>query len=309
MRAAWMWVWASWAVVATAAEPVVSVPLAASNRGHPMIELHARDGSAIWCVVDTGAMAGVASERLIQSLGADASRLDSVQTMGVKGPVQVERFELTALTLGTLALPPMRFVQQELKGLSGPDGQEACVIGQALLTPYAVEFDGIGQRLQLWPPEAAKDWPEQHAAERTDFSSPLAAFPVHRTDLDKGQIHWVLDTGAPVTTLNPEAAAALGVDVKTAPVLRTSERRGLDGAPRQVPSYAIPPTTIYAGLRPQREVEVTELPVLPTLTGAAEGQPGGLIGADILRGQRLLIDYAGKAIWVATAVKDAPTTP
>lgn len=305
MRAAWMWVWASWAVAASAAEPVVSVPIESSNRGHPMVELHARDGSAIWCVVDTGAMAGVASEQLIQSLGADATRLDSVQTMGVKGPVQVERFELAGLTLGTLALPPMRFVQQELKGLSGPDGKDACVIGQALLTPYAVEFNGIEQRLLLWPPEVAKDWPQEHAAGRTGFTSPLAAFPVHRTAIAESQIHWVLDTGAPMTTLNPQAAAALGVDLKTAPVLRTSERRGLDGEPRQVPSYAIPPTTIYAGLRAQTEVEVTDLPVLNAL-GATQGQPGGLVGADILRGQRLLIDYAGKAIWVAKATHPAP---
>jgi predicted aspartyl protease len=276
--------------------PILDVPMLQSNKGHPLIEIEFPGAGTVDCVVDTGAMAGVAPKAVLAAVGDHGEMLPSVSAIGANGSISVERIRVSDLHIGAMALPPMTFVQRDLDGLTGPSGQTACVIGQPLLTPYAAEFDGVDQRFRLWSKDDAPTWVAQHRALSTDIQHPMAAFPLHQTPWGDGSILWVLDTGAPFTSINPAARSALGLD--QAPAVRQVTRRGLDGSPKEQPVIGIPPARLYAGLREQTEVEVADLPVLMAL-GIAQDQPGGLIGADIIAGQRLLIDYQGKSVWVA----------
>lgn len=276
--------------------PMLDVPMLQSNKGHPLIEIEFPGAGTIDCVVDTGAMAGVAPKAVLAAVGDHGEMLPSVSATGANGSISVERIRVSGMHIGAMELPPMTFVQRDLDGLTGPGGQTACVIGQPLLTPYAPEFDGVEQRFRLWSTDAVPTWVARHQALSTDIQHPLASFPVHQTVWGGGSIRWVLDTGAPFTSINPAARTALGLD--QAPALRQVTRRGLDGSPKEQPVIAIPPVRLYAGLREQTEVEVGVLPVLMAL-GIAQDQPGGLIGADIIAGQRLLIDYQAKQVWVA----------
>jgi predicted aspartyl protease len=288
------------ALLAAVGQPLLDVPLLRSNKGHAMVEIEFGPALKVECVVDTGAMSGVAPASVIDALGARAEALPSVNASGANGSITVERFRVSGLRLARLDLPPMIFVKRDLDGLSGPSGNAACVIGQPLLTPYAVELDGMQQRFRLWDAAGAVQWAVDQHAQSSAFSTPLAAFPVHDGLWGDGQIRWVLDTGAAATAINRAALAAAGL--ADAPALRVVERRGLDGHRVEQPVVAIVPTQLYAGLRPQTEVEVGDLPVLAAL-GIGADQPGGLIGADIIAGQRLLIDYQTHSLLVAAAAE------
>lgn len=281
--------------------PVLDVPMLKSNKGHPVIEVQFPGDQRVECVVDTGASAGVASEAVLVKAGAGAEALSVLSVEGANGNVEVKRYRVSGLRIETLALPPMIFVQRDLIGLTGPSGQGGCVIGQSLLTPYAPEFDGVQQHFRLWSSDDVPDWTVRNAAQPTSFESPVAAFPVHVSAWGSDSIRWVLDTGAPMTSINHAARSAMGLD--SVMPLRTVERRGLDGQPVQQPVIAIPSTEIYAGLRRQTEVEVGDLPVLAAL-GISSAQAGGLIGADIISGQRLLVDYRTKQVWVAVTAQN-----
>ena len=283
------------AVASDRVMPALDVPMLQSNKGHPLIEVNFPGAGMVDCVVDTGAMAGVAPKAVLAALGEFGEAMPEVSATGANGSVSVERVRVSGLRVADLELPAMTFVQRDLDGLTGPRGETACVIGQPLLTPYAVEFDGVEQRFRLWPKDSVADWSARHRAQSTDFLQPLAAFPVHQTSWSEGSIRWVLDTGAPLTSINAAARSAMGLG-QEAP-LRLVTRRGLDGLSKEQPVISIPPTLIYAGLRKQTEVEVGDLTVLMVL-GVGPDQAGGLVGADIIAGQRLLIDYQGKQIWV-----------
>lgn len=281
--------------------PVLDVPMLKSNKGHPVVEVRFPGDQRVECVVDTGASAGVASEAVLVRAAADAEALPVLSVEGANGSVEVKRFRVSGLRIAELALPPMIFVQRDLVGLTGPSGKTACVIGQSLLTPYAPEFDGVEQRFRLWASDDVSDWTVRNTAQPTSFESPVAAFPVHVSAWGQDSIRWVLDTGAPMTSINYAARSAMGLD--SAQPVRTVERRGLDGQPVQQPVIVIPPTEIYAGLRRQTEVEVGDLPVLAAL-GIGGAQAGGLIGADIISGQRLLVDYRTNRVWVAVSIEN-----
>ncbi len=251
---------------------VLEVPLHTAPGGQPAIDLQDAQGGKISCLVDSGAMQAVLSPTLMRAQSARS--LGEVHATGAGGSVLLQSRQIEGWRLGPRTLPPFAALQMDL------GAQTPCVLGLSALASPRIELDLVDGRLRAAPnlPELAMQLPYVPIQGFIQLSLP---FP------GGGRATLILDTGSGTTVLNRAAGRALGLDPSRP--ANWMDRRGLDGRVRRHRVHGLAGLPLLPGGSALTRVEIAELPVLGSL-GVRADAPGGLLGADVLRARRVLID-------------------
>lgn len=251
----------------------LEVPVQRATGGQPLVEATTGDGRKVPCLFDTGATHAVLAPTL-PDRGRDRPR-GEMAASGAGGSGYFTAWGIRGWRLGTQALPEFSALVADL-GAATP-----CVFGPAALGESTLELDLVQNRLRAGrfvtaPAGAAPTFDAVQGFIRLRLPFPAG-----------GTATWILDTGAGTSVLNRRAAALLGLDPQRPSTW--AERRGLDGGLRRHRVHAVSALSLLPGGAGLERVEVAELPVLERL-GVDRREPGGLLGADVLAGHRLLLD-------------------
>lgn len=288
------------ALVATAPEAVraqsgaVALPLEFSDAGNPLIPLHVNGKGPFWFIFDTGASSSTILPPLLLHVPlARAAQADrTVTTAGGRGS-DTEFFRIDSLRYGPLSAQNVDaplFKQptsksHELSGVAGVD----------IVRAHAVEFDLPASMMRRHAPAftGGAGWTQI----RSRYDEKSGAFFVElRVDSIVGE--GLIDTGAQHTVLGPSFTRALGWTDSTSGVRRVGSVSGSEG--NAIPIHMVAGKQFWFGPQalPAGPALFADLQIFQSVSSI--GLPVAIIGMDILRRQRFLIDYPSRSVWLYT---------
>ena len=246
----------------------------------PIVTAHINGGTADF-LFDTGAERSIMTAAAAKRLGVAAHfeyarRMRSLGTAVAGGDARLSSFNLGGMPLsnfsilvGAVALPPIG--GKPIDGLLGAD----------FLGDYEVELDLPHRRITLFTPPpcpmTAPPWGGSYATIDANRSlHDRLFFPVR---LDGHQLSALIDTGAQLTTLDAELAAAVGVTGAALARDPVTTLRGAAAEPVNSRAHR------FAELQIDGEV-LRDQTILVTRLGLQDADL--VLGADILRWQRVL---------------------
>lgn len=250
------------------------------------------NGAAATFLLDTGAERTILTAAAAKRLGVEphyeyARRMRSLNSAVASGDAMLHSFDLGGMVLsdfrvlvGSVSLPAL--AGRPLDGLLGAD----------FLTGFEVDLDLAHRRVILYaPPPCAlagpAGWGEPYATIKANLSlHDRLFFPV---SLNGRALAALIDTGAQLTALDADSAAALGV---AAPSLARDPVANLRGAAAEVvKSHA------HRFARLDIDGEALRDPVI-VVTRLGLQDADLVLGADFLRWQRVWLSYRSHQIFL-----------
>ena len=164
------------------------------------------------------------------------------------------------------------------------------VAGIDILRGYAVEFDFKARTIRLHDGfRGGRGWVRLP----TRFNASNYAFVPYSIDGVGGEAF--IDTGATSTVLNATFVKALGLDPNGKDARKVGFIGGVEGA--RIPLYVTPAYRQALGpvRLPHRGANFADLPIFARLS--PPGTRAAILGADVLRAQRFVVDYPGRSVW------------
>ncbi len=256
----------------------------------PIVTVRINGGAAEF-LFDTGAERSIITAAAAARLGVDvhyeyARQMRSLGTAVSGGDAWLRSFDPggIALTNFKILVGPVSLPLVEGKPIDG-------LLGADFLSDYEVDLDLAYRRIVLYSPPhcaiAVPAWSSTYAAIEANRSlHDRLFFPVR---LDGHALAALIDTGAQLTTLDAESAAAVGV---TAAVLARDPVTTLRGAAAEaVRSWA----HRFTELQIDGEL-LRDQTIMVTRLGLQDADL--VLGADFLRWQRVWISYATHRIFL-----------
>lgn len=249
------------------------------------------NGAAAEFLFDTGAERSIITAAAAARLGVDvhyeyARQMRSLGTAVSGGDAWLRSFDPggIALTNFRILVGPVSLPSVEGKPIDG-------LLGADFLSDYEVDLDLAHRRIILYSPPhcaiAVPAWSGTYATIKANRSlHDRLFFPVR---LDEHTLAALIDTGAQLTTLDAESAAAVGV---TAAMLAREPVTTLRGAAAEaVRSWA----HRFAELQIDGEL-LRDQTIMVTRLGLQDANL--VLGADFLRWQRVWLSYATHRIFL-----------
>lgn len=268
--------------------PLAQMPMQLSDAGIPVIPAQVNKQGPFWFLLDTGATGTTIRPPLVQALSLPrmAAQVTGLQSMG--GTLSADLFRVDSIHYGPLEArnilspsferPTMR--SHPLMGVAGID----------ILRAHAVEFDFKAKTIRMHQGfRGGRGWTPLP----TRFGPGGYAFVPYEVGGVLGEAF--IDTGATSTILNAAFVKALGLSTGAPDVKDIGFIGGVEGA--RIPLYrsAKLKQRLGAARLPDRPVQFADLPIFARLS--PEGSRTAILGADILRAQRFVVDYPAKSVW------------
>lgn len=274
----------------------VVVPLI--QRGdHHFVDVRVAGGPPRRFLVDTGAGMTALSLELAAEASVDPG--DSLEIVGLGGGTVARSALLPPLSVGGFVVRDVHGLVLDLAELRrGFGGALDGILGFSALARYAVTFDFIAGTLEL-----AENGPA-HAAggggARVPFSM-VGGQVIIPVRIDEGEeVSFLVDSGAWRTFLPPEWGERL--DIPAERRLPGVPSSGADGRPIEAEALRVNRLSIGTLVVPRPIV------LVPAVSGTAGGaawslvtRARGVLGADILRGFRVTIDFPRQELILVTA--------
>jgi predicted aspartyl protease len=268
--------------------PLAQMPMQMSDTGVPVIPAQVNRQGPFWFLLDTGATATTIRPPLVQSLNLPkmAAQVTGLQSMG--GTLSADLFRLDSIHYGPL----------EARNVLSPSFERPIlrshpvmgVAGIDILRAHAVEFDFKANAIRMHQGfRGGRGWVQLP----TRFGPGGYAFVPYEVGGVLGEAF--IDTGATSTILNGAFVMALGLSTESAGVKNVGFIGGVEGA--RIPLYrsAAYRQTLGRARLPERAIQFADLPIFARLSPA--GTRTAILGADMLRKQRFVMDYPGKSVW------------
>ena len=253
------------------------------------------NGTPVQTLLDSGAQSSVIDRGLAARLGLHLSVIPPVVALGVSGRPQLGRTTALDVGLGALRLG-LRAAVLELHAISAASGLPfGLILGQDVLTALVADIDFPGRRLSL------------HGPARYQLPADAVSTPARRhgrellvpVTIERSALELVLDTGA-------SGAISLAADVAEAAGL-------LAGRP-----VGHAPSISFGGLSQNRFVSARALtfagrsyadtPVQIYAARAGGKIPRGLLGVELLKPYRVILDQGGGRLHLAPNGGPGPKT-
>ena len=258
----------------------------------PIVTLFA-NGAAVILLLDTGAQTTILTPAAAQRIGAQRPRIEFERQMrGIAGSLPTGEAELRSFSIGGVAIPWRRVRVGQL-GVANAfaipiDG----VLGADSLSSFDVDLDLPGHRMVLYQRQtcagAAPAWTEpydQIAASRS--LGDHLFFPVQ---LDGRRLAAFIDTGAQLTVLSSQAAAALGL---TAPVLALDRAILVHGAAaEELNAHVHRFARLGIGTEVVRNLDIA-------VTNLRLSDADLVLGVDFLKSRRMWMSYGSQQIFLS----------
>jgi predicted aspartyl protease len=290
--------------LAAACPGIAAVPLSFASTGHPTVPAMVGGEGPFPFVFDTGAEGTAVYSAFAKARGLAPLRGEAETVQGQTGTASVDIVRLPTLSVDGRSVA-------DLKAVVLPDRADGAslpgIVGLDLMGTYAVEFDTPAGRVALHP---AGTTPRaigargMKATKAVRLAGGLLGLPV---TINGARGIAVLDTGARDTRINWRFARAAGLRpdspglqddgaIQGATNKAVTARRGIVG------------TVELGGIRRTRvSARVVDLPVFEAF-GVAD-RPAMILGMDLLRDTRLLIDFPAATVWMARARATAAAAP
>lgn len=266
------------------------IPFRLVGGDQPLIVVAARvqGFEPVQCALDTGASHCMLMPDIAATLGV---RADNVrEAAGAGGPIEVRIGFADSIALGeAVAYDVPLVITDELKHIGAKIGYPLeGIIGHSFLGSYRLTLDYREQTLDLASPEEAEDRRPAHA----DFefqlahpSKPLVMIPVR---VGRHSARFALDTGASVTVISPELAHRCDLETIDMPNLT-------GGGGTIAASAGVIRELAIAALKVAR-VRVAVADFLEVLSRAMGTQIDGILGTNVLREFRVMVDYPRRRV-------------
>jgi hypothetical protein len=253
------------------------------------------DGMATPFLVDTGAERSMLFADAVKRLNVPRDEWAATATRGVGGIVELPNADPRSLTLGGIPLRRRTVAADNTLtvGIAGP-GPADGLLGQDLLSPFDLDFDGVHDTLGLYAAASCLD------PAALPWTGPRAAIPVERVfrnvllipvTVDGYVLQALIDSGAGTSLVTITGMAKLGLTDASLAADPSREARGI--GPRAVT------------IRLHRFGRVAVGPQIftdqPLWVGPARLAPSidMLLGADWLRGRRVWFSFAANTVVVS----------
>jgi predicted aspartyl protease len=255
------------------------------------VSVDGREGQRF--IIDTAAESSAVARSLAERLAPDATRLGRVRVMGVGGARLLPTLDLLSLEVADVELSGVRAVVID-DALLGDDRDG--LLGNDVLRRFDVEIDVPAERIRLLPLDAAV--PLRVALPMT---SPRAGFVAFDATLAGRPVRAILDTGAPTSVINWQAAALAGVTPQSPGVReRRGGTTGLDGLPTVTHAHAFDRLSFGSTTFPATELLIADLPLFE-VAGTA-GEAAMIVGVDLLERCAVVIGYSTRTLYVCDGV-------
>ncbi len=273
------------APLAAAEESSVDIPFTLQEGGNIVVSVTV-NGRPARFLVDSGASATVLAPGPAAAAGVSAH--GAVETEGGGGHVSGVRAGLLAsLVVGGWELRQLSVAVMKLGVAGDYDG----VLGNDVLHQRLVEIDFPHARLRLHPQGPALRQSFARTMTRLPATTTLESLMVVQVDLDrKGAIPAVVDLGATSSVVNTRAGAG-------AKVLGHGQAAGIDGAPIPADLCAFQSLALGAVRQDAPQLVVADMPVFASF--GLMDRPAMILGLDVLRSMVVVIDYGGRAVYLA----------
>ncbi len=250
-------------------------------------------------IVDTAAGGTVSSPTTRDALGFTEKDGTLVDVVGAGGEVKYQALEVPDFNIGGYSRSNFGALVIDLSRFKKRPGQPyAGIIGNNFLSDFDVEVNLPASRFRLYPHD--KDGRASSPALDERLSVPNEAadkgFIVLKVLIEGKPVTAILDTGAPTSVLNWNAANQAGVTMQTKDLRR--REKGTGGLCAQVTdTYLYRFKRVKAGRTSFKvgEVRIADLPIFKTL-GLGD-KPAMLFGLDMLKDHVLFVSYSTKKLY------------
>ncbi len=261
----------------------------------PIVTVFA-NGAALTLLLDTGAQTTILTPAAAQRIGAQRPRIESQREMsGIAGSLQTGEVELRSFSIGGVAIPWRRARVAQLSVANAFAVPIDGVLGADSLSSFDVDLDLADHDMVLYRSQtcagAVPAWtqPYDRVAAGRSFSDHL----IFRVQLDGRWITAFIDTGAQLTVLSAQAAAALGL---TALVLERDPIILVHGAAAEelgarVHRFA----QLWVGTELIRNLEIA-------VTDLRLGDAALVLGVDFLKWRRMWMSYGSRQIFLSRRI-------
>lgn len=282
-------------------EPLVELPLEQLRSGHLIAPL-VIGGEELVFILDTGASTSVVTPATQARLGWKDEDGTPVSAQGANGEVSdVRVFSVDQASMGPRTYENLGVAVMDLSHLEAKlDRKIAGILGKNFLSRHELEVDFAHDAVLLHPPgSVAEGKVDLEGLKSVSYDSFRAGLIRIEVGLDGGETFpAVLDLGAARSVVNVRAAEAAGK--RRGKGLRKAPEAllGADGRPLPALLGTFEHVTVGSVSFDQPELHVADLGVFATL-GIQDG-PAMVLGLDLLRGRRLVIDYSGKQLYLSS---------
>lgn len=264
-----------------------------SRGGSPLVSVQVNGQGPFLFLLDTGASGSSIRAPLLEALALPLLEPGTDGWQTLSGTVRADAYAVDSLQLGPLVVRNFRaplFTRPDMRplvlhGIAGAD----------LLKSHVIAFDFVSKRLRASPSPfvQGKGW----EAVPVRFNALGYAFVEFRIGTVTGA--GVLDTGADSTLLNPAFAKALGWNrYDRAYAEPRAVIQGAGGA--SLPIHARPVRSFALGPRAFGRTQFLFGPLPAFAFLGPETAPIAIIGMDVLRSERIAIDYPAQKVWIRT---------
>ncbi len=282
-------------------EPLVELPLEQLRSGH-LIAPMVIGGEELIFILDTGASTSVVTPATQARLGWKDEDGTPVSAQGANGEVaDVRVFSVDEATMGPRTYKDLGVAVMDLAHLEAKlDRNIAGILGRNFLSRHELEVDFAHDTVRLHPPGSVAagtvDLDGLHAVPYQSFRAGLIRIDVGLDGSDPFPA--VLDLGAARSVVNVRAAEAAGK--RRGKGLRKAPEAllGADGRPLPALIGTFDAITVGEATFEDPELHVADLGVFATLE--IDQGPAMVMGLDLMRGRRLIIDYSGQQLFVSS---------
>jgi clan AA aspartic protease (TIGR02281 family) len=268
--------------------------IVATLQNSPIVTLFA-NGAAVTLLLDTGAQTTILTPAAAQRIGAKHPRIEFQRQMsGIAGSLQTGEAELRNFSIGGVAIPWRRVRVGQLGVANAFAVPIDGVLGADSLSSFDVDLDLPGHRMVLYQrqtcPNTAPAWSEPY--DRIAASRSVGDHLFFPVQLDGRQVAAIIDTGAQLTVLSAQAAAALGL---TAPVLARDRAILVHGAvAEELSAHVHRFAKLRIGTELIRNVDVA-------VTNLRLSDADLVLGVDFLKPRRMWLSYGSQQIFLSRA--------
>jgi clan AA aspartic protease (TIGR02281 family) len=267
----------------------------ATLQNSPIVTLFA-NGAAVTLLLDTGAQTTVLTPAAAQRIGAQRPRIEFERQMrGIAGSLQTGEVELRSFSIGGVAIPWRRVRVGQLGVANAFEVPIDGVLGVDTLSSFDIDLDLPGYRMVLYQRQtcagAAPAWAEPY--DKIAASRSLDDHLFFRVQLDGRSVAAFIDTGAQLTVLSTQAAAALGL---TGAVLARDRAILVHGAAaEELNAHVHRFARLGIGTEVIRNLDIA-------VTDLRLGDADLVLGVDFLKSRRMWMSYGSQRIFLSRRI-------
>jgi predicted aspartyl protease len=262
----------------------------ADNR--PGIMTHVNGQGPFLFLIDTATSHTVVVPELRERLALPAVAGPTYDVVTAAGSVRSSFYQLREIACSGVIVEGGKVVVIDLPRQFGISG----VLGADFLQNFTADLDLGTHKLTLYPEGTVV---QNRGLQRVRGQLSPHGFIVAPAIVDGVRVNAIFDSGAALTVANPPLAAYNHRTVKI--IARVIESKVVDAAHQRgwAESIGFARITLGPVSWRQRQVMIADMRVFAQI--GLDRTPAIFIGMDLMMGRRVVLDYAGAALWLAPA--------